>query len=42
MSRFLAVYADDVERILWAPSIDVAMQIAEVLRAVDVEAIWAE
>lgn len=42
MSRFLAVYADDVERILWAPSIDVAMRIAEVLRAVDVEAIWAD
>lgn len=41
MSRFLAVYADDVERTFWAPSIDVAMQIAEVLRDVDVEAIWA-
>lgn len=42
MTRFLVVYDDDVERIIYAPSVDVADKIAAVLRLERVVMVWAD
>lgn len=42
MTRFFVVYDDDVERIIYAPSIDVADRIAAVLRLERVVMVWAD
>lgn len=40
--RYLIVYDDDVERIVYAYSVDVADRIGAVLRQARVVAVWAD